>query len=561
MTDREYNLVDEPWIRVLARDGHVEKMGLKETMLKAHEYLDIGGEMRLQDVAVLRLLTAISITLLYRYDENGSRADLESAHEAKDRFKNVWEAGRFSEKAIEEYFAKWHDRFYLFGGDHPFYQVAERQVEWREEKDGVLKPYLSNGAYMNWLPMETVNGLVQSSANKPFTPFKTLTGENAKTAAYDEAARWLLFYNAFADCSVGKNQSLKVEENGKVKKIRLDTNAMMTLPSRGAVLIPVGRNLFQTLMLSSVLYADGKRLYETYAPVWEEDEPGTDKETKPMPDDLARAYTQQARRIIIRKESGRVTGFYASAGESYTDDSLMNEPSFMIIKGKDSKTKEERFFPKHLGPGVDIWEEISHVTGKAASRDDTTGEKTGVSLWVNDLLSGKNSIKDLLPEDACIRFRLTDISYGSMNCGIQSMKEDSIVINRVFLTETEAEQDAEQEIDNIKKITGILHVFGQNCSLCMGRSEKDMNIANELKRNYHSEIGQRVREYLAGVITLQNLKEEEFRIAKNTASRFVENNTAALLSGKRKTDSHGGMTLGAAERIFYGTLRKMQKGK
>ena len=114
MADSMFNLVDEPWICLLSRDGNVTKEGLKNTFLRAHEYLDLGGEIRLQDMAVLRLLISISVTVLYRFDENGSRSDLQNWEHALNRFRAVWNKGKFNECAICEYFNTWYDRFYLF---------------------------------------------------------------------------------------------------------------------------------------------------------------------------------------------------------------------------------------------------------------------------------------------------------------------------------------------------------------------------------------------------------------------------------------------------------------
>ena len=54
-----FNLVDEPWIRVLRADRRLEQVSIRETLRRAHELLDLAGEVPTQDPPVLRLLLAV----------------------------------------------------------------------------------------------------------------------------------------------------------------------------------------------------------------------------------------------------------------------------------------------------------------------------------------------------------------------------------------------------------------------------------------------------------------------------------------------------------------------
>ena len=56
MKEVEFNLLDEPWVRVLCADCTVREVSLTEALLHAHEYKGLAGELPTQDVAVLRLL-------------------------------------------------------------------------------------------------------------------------------------------------------------------------------------------------------------------------------------------------------------------------------------------------------------------------------------------------------------------------------------------------------------------------------------------------------------------------------------------------------------------------
>lgn len=60
MEEREFNLLDEPWIKVLRPDLQVDTLSLQDVMLHGQEYMDLGGENALQNFAVLRLLLSYS---------------------------------------------------------------------------------------------------------------------------------------------------------------------------------------------------------------------------------------------------------------------------------------------------------------------------------------------------------------------------------------------------------------------------------------------------------------------------------------------------------------------
>ena len=59
MPEKEFNLIEERWIRVLHADSSMEEVSLLDALMHAHEFVDLGGEMQAQNVAVLRLLLAI----------------------------------------------------------------------------------------------------------------------------------------------------------------------------------------------------------------------------------------------------------------------------------------------------------------------------------------------------------------------------------------------------------------------------------------------------------------------------------------------------------------------
>lgn len=59
MEEKEFNLLDEKWIRVINKDCSVQEVSITDALTQAHMFSDIAGEMPMQDVAVLRVLLAI----------------------------------------------------------------------------------------------------------------------------------------------------------------------------------------------------------------------------------------------------------------------------------------------------------------------------------------------------------------------------------------------------------------------------------------------------------------------------------------------------------------------
>ena len=128
MEQMEFNLLDEPWIRVMTEDCIVVERSLMQVLLNSHQYQRLAGELPTQDVALLRLLLAILQTVFYRVDPEGEDDPIEDRAAAIRRWQALWNAGRFPVQPIRTYLETWKDRFWLFHPEHPFYQVPAAAV-------------------------------------------------------------------------------------------------------------------------------------------------------------------------------------------------------------------------------------------------------------------------------------------------------------------------------------------------------------------------------------------------------------------------------------------------
>ena len=225
MAERAFNLLDEPWMLVMNRDGVTEKTSLTDAFARAGEWRRLAGELPTQNAALLRLMLAVLHTVVSRYDEAGEEAPVESPWDALGRWERIWTERRFPMEVIRGYLAGYRDRFFLFDPERPFYQVPDigKGTEYTAAK---------------------LNGELSESNNK-VRLFPQRSGRAKALLEYDEAARWLIHLNAFDDTS-GKKADSGIQV----------TPGAGWLGKLGLVMAE-GDNLFETLMLNLVLLPDG----------------------------------------------------------------------------------------------------------------------------------------------------------------------------------------------------------------------------------------------------------------------------------------------------------------
>ena len=539
MREQSFNLIDDPWIRVMTKEKKEKMVSLKELFIDCQNFLAISGETALQDNAVLRFLIAISVTCFYRYDGKGNEYPLEDEDGAIERFKMVWNNKSFPERFIGTYLDKWHDRFYLLGGENPFYQVPEkyrRELQAKPDKKkptGVsflVSPY-SDADKMGWINAMSFNGEVLQSGNT-VSPFSNLGEEEKNRMSYDEAARWLLYYMNYADCS---------------SKIPGKWNARMTFAASGANTHPIGQNLFETIMLCSVLLDHNYLLYPKVSPAWERDT-GTKINESPygetFPDNLPEIYTQQARKVILHDINGNINGMFTAAGDRYGTKNAFIEPMFafhMDSSDKSGNTKK----PNHIPQGAIGWKEYKNIF-----MDDNTNP----ARWIDYLEEN-----EILTYDISIPFAMNDIAYGSNQCGVDYTVNARIMLNDKFFRDSREIQNACKEIENINEISGILRRFGQRVDLAYGakrdsKGAHESKVASRLVEEFERSAGNLIEDYLAGRKNdIEELHKEEIRAAKKAADNVLDSINLLGYIG------HGDNSIGNAENGFRRDIYSIEK--
>lgn len=539
VTEPKFNLIDEPWIRVVGKDGKEKEVGLLELFTNASEMIVLAGETLLQDTAILRLLVALNVTMLYQYkDAGGGKLELKKpadAREAIERFKKVWDEGKFSEPMIKAYFEKWRDKFFLLGGDWPFYQVPSSC--WKLITDGkkgttdaFIRPYGASEK-MTHKGTQAINGEVLESSNSPAL-FSGRYGSGKFTLSYAEAARWLPYTMAYSDCS---------------SKIPGSWCAARAFASCGANIHPNGRNLFETIMLCSCMVDPDGNIYSDISPAWERNE-CTEIAAMPygggFPNNLPELYTQQSRKMVYIDNGECIVDAYMAAGDKYGCAEAYIEPMFSFREGKDVDTGKIVNRPISVSEGVSGWKEFDKLFG-----DDTQN----ATRWIKLLFDNK-----ILDENINIPFCVTDIGYGTMYSVVNYVTGSFITVGGKFFEKSEEMAAAKEEIANIQSFTNILVSLGRNIDIAIGeREDKERKLRKylpeKLKTQYEYLIGQRFAGFLTGKMSQRDLRDLEARLAYEVANRVLDDVSLGAIVG------HGDHTIGTAENIFSGSMYKKRK--
>jgi CRISPR system Cascade subunit CasA len=108
---QSYNLIDQPWITCLMKDGSVREVGIHECLARAPDIAEITDPSPLIVVSLHRLLLAI----LHR----------NFGPEDHATWGELWGKGHWDTRVVDAYLEEWRDRFDLLHPDRPFYQTPD----------------------------------------------------------------------------------------------------------------------------------------------------------------------------------------------------------------------------------------------------------------------------------------------------------------------------------------------------------------------------------------------------------------------------------------------------
>ena len=346
MTDSpvHFDLRTEPWIPLIDRTGAGIELGIRDTLVRAHELRAIADASPLVEIALHRLFLA----LIHRV-VNGPRSQQE--------WQSLWVPGRFDGAAIDAYLDRLADRFDLLDVDRPFYQsrgllaagvkarpIARLTHELASEGNAAL--------------------LFDHKVDSRFTPAR--------------AARTVVAQQTFA---LG---GLMTPPPGSTDKTSVDAPA-----ARAAVFRARGRTLFETLMTNLVRYDPASNVpvegVTRDLPAWERDA-AADGATR-QPTGYLDILTWQSRRIEI--EPPQTGGMIAAAAMVSGDrvaagrDQWALEPTMLAFVEPRSKSGPSPYRALRMSATRSLWRDSTVLL--AASRADPVWRSPGVLGWAAEL--------------------------------------------------------------------------------------------------------------------------------------------------------------------------------
>lgn len=481
MEEKEFNLLTEPWIKVLDADLTVKEVSLTDVLVHAHEYKALAGEMPTQDIAVLRFLLAVMQTIFYRYELNGEYYELSEENDINEndilnRWEDYWEEGKFPEKTISNYLEHYQERFWLFHPRTPFYQVADLMYG---------TDYGASSLYGN----------IKSSNNKATRyHFSMAEGKELQSMSYAEASRWLIHLNGF-----GVNVKNKKDAPGTAEPAGVGR-----LGSLGMLYVD-GRSLFELIMLNLTPLRDNDGLWGFPKPIWEQSVHTEQSIKIAPPDNLPELYTLQSRRISLHRENGRVTGFRAMNGDHYPFEDDFNEQMTLWRKNEDKKTHKIVYIPRRHSSEIQVWREFPSIFN--------IGDESrvpGVVQWANKICN-----YDMALQEAMVTFRTVGIVYGDgMSYTYGDCLSDGLTFSAELLKEFSRTWLTliRDEIEKCNQVVEkAIRPFAGMIQEVLNQDKLSARLTKQLTEKYYAEIDHPFRNWIASINPKTDTKEEKIK--------------------------------------------------
>ncbi len=479
---QEFNLIEEPWIRVLDKDCRIKEVGIREALLNAYEFVELSGETKTQDFAILRLLLAAMYTIFYRYDIDGNEIDVRENKDAvENNWKSMWADKRIPSKPVEKYLAKWHDRFWLFDDVQPFYQT--KAVE------GKTKKTISSAKMIGTL-FESENKVRLFADRK----------EEGRVLSYPEAARWLMHLNCFDDIAA-KNPTPKRSWVGQLGLIALK-----------------GKNLFETIMLNFCADLDVSNNIFDECPSWEQDNYNIEfNRLINVPRNQAALLSLMSRRVLLcRREDNKIEDYYLAGGDYFEDLEVFQEQMTLWAAYQEGKKEDApyKYRPRRHDPSRKIWQEFSSIVGFNVNEVDTEKlRRPGVINRLNQLYDDK-----ILGRSYIAKVVTAAVIYDYkqlMTLPVIDVISDSLNFHTQILENETWYERIIEEVEKCDKAAYYVSSLYKNVQIASGRKDKDgkTNLSGEIdaKMRFYDSIDEPFRLWLENLRADEDLAQDDER--------------------------------------------------
>ena len=441
--NKEFNLLDEPWLLVTSFTGEIKEVSLLEIFKNAENYVDIAGETPAQYVSLLRLLLAVVHTVVTRENRGFNSPD-----DALKYWQEQWGKRRFNSEIFDNYFKKWHERFWLIHPDFPFYQVP-------------------SASYGTACTAAKLHGELLESNNK-YKLFRNVDGAEIEKLDNPETARWLITLINFDDASLKKKRkdapSIKPAWAGRLGGVYAH-----------------GCTLFETLWLNTVLLNSKEELYGADRPAWELQKLHEEERTEiPMPDNIAELLTLQSRRVALKRENGYTTGYNILGGDFFDSTNAFIEPYTIWGTKKEKGGEIIGFCPLKFKEGRHMWRSIPILFPNNSS----IYRKPEIEHWLSLLKD-----YEILEENQLISFKAFSFDYGSQSSAMEKCYADTLTFGASVLESADNEVyfNVISEISKCDKCADYLKKLWVSIETSKGkRMLKDTDSEAVVAAFYHS---------------------------------------------------------------------------
>lgn len=375
-----FNLLLERWVPISGPSGVADR-SVHEVLSNAHTLGGLASLPATINVAVFRQVLLPLVLDVFgpprSEEELAARLDL----------------GCFDTVRLGAYLDEWSHRFELFDPAAPFAQVADLATANGEVKGvALLQPAAATG---NNVPL-----------------FSARSEADTLRLTSAEAARWLLHAQCW-DTAAIKSGAVG-DDNVKGGKT---TGNPTSSVGRFGVVMPIGRNLYETLVLNMPVRRDDVQADDR--PQWKREPPTAawkSREARGILDLL----TWQSRRIrLVRDDDGMVDGVVLCAGDRL-DPFPYFEPHCTWNVDKRPKPGQPERRPRSHQSGSSSWQGFRSIVALEAAEPGRPDPATSVLLdQVGTLWSDR-----LVADDYPFNVELVGVEYGNQSAVVENVVAD-----------------------------------------------------------------------------------------------------------------------------------------
>lgn len=389
-----FDLRYEPWLPVMGANGTPTRAGIVAALVKSHELLGFACEAPTLTPAVLRhVLVPLVMDALRLTD--------------RARWASMFRCGRFSDEeaaSIADYLDRYSDRFDLFHPIYPFGQVAGLRTE-----SDATRP---------------VNVLMPHEAAGSVVP---IFGDRCDAAPISlspaDAALWMLHAQCWDPGAIKTGAA----GDPLASKRKTMGNPVGPLGQIGVV-VPVGRTLFETVLLNTPLVGDKQPAGDV--PPWRR-EPDTAAWSKRPAVGMIDLLTWQARRVRLipdgTQKGARVSQVVLTGG-----DRLEAVPEWEPHTAWRRKSANGRdpWYPARHRSGRRGWQGLESLLtiGRNSGAEDDGEDKLYRSSVLLERL-GEPEMAAVLGPSYPLTVQLCALHYNSKLAGIVDASADSVPLS------------------------------------------------------------------------------------------------------------------------------------